>query len=108
MSCAPWDQAARTHESPYKTPVPVPVGFDTIHQHPGANYIETPNPSKPRQNPDIQPPQALARVINATERHYKAAGRRSGLPVPSGVIEDRDHFRVWPKVHNQSRWAASL
>ena len=43
--------------------------------------------------------QTLARVVEATERHYKAAGRRSGLPLPAGPIEDRDYFRVWPKVN---------
>lgn len=45
----------------------------------------------------------LARVVEATERHYKAAGRRSGLPLPVGPIEDRDHFRIWPKVCSHSQ-----
>lgn len=42
--------------------------------------------------------QTLARVVETTERHFKAAGRRSGLPLPPGPIEDRDYFRLWPKV----------
>lgn len=49
--------------------------------------------------PRIMFMQTLARVVETAERHFKAAGRRSGLPLPTGVIEDRDHFRVWPKVH---------
>ena len=51
----------------------------------------------------FSPLQTLARVVEATERHYKAAGRRSGLPLPVGPIEDRDHFRVWPKVCSHSQ-----
>lgn len=46
--------------------------------------------------------QTLARVVEATERHYKAANRRSGLPLPTGPIEDRDHFRIWPKARDPS------
>lgn len=42
--------------------------------------------------------QTLARVVESTERHFKAAGRRTGLPLPEGPIEDRDYFRLWPKV----------
>lgn len=42
--------------------------------------------------------QTLARVVESTERHFKAAGRRTGLPLPDGPIEDRDYFRLWPKV----------
>ena len=46
----------------------------------------------------LLPVQTLARVVETTERHFKAAGRRSGLPLPPGPIEDRDYFRLWPKV----------
>ncbi len=47
--------------------------------------------------------QTLARVVETTERHFKAAGRRSGLPLPPGPIEDRDYFRLWPKVSAPAR-----
>lgn len=49
--------------------------------------------------------QTLARVVETTERHFKAAGRRSGLPLPPGPIEDRDYFRLWPKVLQTSVFA---
>lgn len=39
----------------------------------------------------------VARVVESVERHFKAAGRRTGLPLPEGPIEDRDYFRLWPK-----------
>jgi hypothetical protein len=38
--------------------------------------------------------------VNVTERHNKLTNRRGCIPrvQPVGIVEDREYFRIWPKV----------